>query len=234
MVKDFLSKRRDQKEIDGMINRFYKIRANGESITGKLSQFVSLGKSLWLVMETQEGEVKVSFDNVQSMQEVGAKFRLEELIQITKSRNEVRSTNLNWITGAAKPVRDAARTWFNEEVAKARHQISILTNLFPHRKYQDLDSQLDRIVAEFNASESMLDDVLALVEARKVTQISQIYHGKVSAPRLDAEEEPDAVVAFVGLFVAAGHLDDLVKRIDSVVDSIADAVTITKIVQETD
>ena len=77
----------------------------------------------------------------------------------------------------------------------------------------------------------MLDEVLRLVESREVSQVKEIFHGeRRSLPpgylEKEVPEEPDVGVAFVGLFFAATELNELVTKIDGIVDSYEDMMTV--------
>lgn len=233
LVRDVLSKKREDKDLNSLTGRFYEVRSNGQTNIGFLSSFKKVGNSVWLLMEAQNGVLTIAFDKVDSMREVTQKYRLVELLQITKSRDDARATSLSWLIEGARPVRDKAKKWFDEEVARARHQVHLLVDLFPHRNYQNLEVQLNGIVTAFDASISMLDKVLSLVQNREVTRVKEIYHKeRRQVSELEQEEEPDVVVAFAGLFTAASSLDDLVKRIDGIVDSYEDMMTIFKIASQ--
>lgn len=229
LVKDYLSKRKEQKELDALVGKFYRVTTNGTATDGFLLKVTPLAKSVSLVLETKNGEVLVPIENVEKLEQVPQKFRLEELIELTKAVDGSRTTHLSWIIGAAKPVREAARKWFDEETGRVRHQIRLLVDLFPHRTYQTLADTLNEIESGFDESIAMLDGVISLVEQKRVTQINEIYHEHRPAKFPGQREEPDVVVAIIGMFAAASQLDSLNKRIDGIVGGITDTVTIAKI-----
>ncbi len=234
LIRDYRAKRKEQKDLNALKGKFFEVKSNGQKSTGLLSSFESLGASTWLILETQTGPEKIALDKVETMKEVKKKFRLAELLQITKSRDSSRATSLTWLLAGARPVRDNAKKWFDEEVARARHQIHILVDLFPQRSHQKLESELDGVAGKFDHSIAMLDEVLRLVESREVSQVKEIFHGeRRSLPpgylEKEVPEEPDVGVAFVGLFFAATELNELVTKIDGIVDSYEDMMTVFKI-----
>lgn len=88
VVKDFLSKRKERKDLDALVGKLYEVRTTGTVVRGELSGFSRVGKSLWLTMETQDGSIKISFESVQSMQEISAKTELHYPPQSSQGEQE--------------------------------------------------------------------------------------------------------------------------------------------------
>jgi len=89
-----------------------------------------------------------------------------------------------------------------------------------------LNLQLEKITGDFGDSLTRLDNVLARIEQKEVTQVSQIYH-----PASERTNDPDVIVALAGMFFAARELENLIKHIDSIVAGIADTMTVSRLLQ---
>ncbi|MCL4446882.1 MAG: hypothetical protein M0Z77_08430 [Thermoplasmatales archaeon] len=231
IVKDFVSGHRERKEIETMTGRYFTVKtANGE-VTGRTERFSKVGKSTLMTMETDHGKTSIPLENVQGMTEISSSLKLQQLIKISESRDNPRSTYLSWVLGAAKPVEKSSQKWFEEEVSILGHQIHILTNLFPHRNYEELGDELVEIVEDFKESEQNLDKIIESIEKKKVTQVKQIYHKGVSKLP-GTESEPDVISAISGMFFAASSLESLMKKVDDIVANINDAMTVANIIRE--
>ena len=232
MLKDFLTGRRDKKELGSLIGKFYRAKTSSAKVEGLLTKVSDTSKTTLLVFETKSGISTVPLENIEILEEMSPKALLDELVEISRTRDNVRGTHLSWIIEAAKPVRDAARKWFDDEAMHLEHQIKLLVELFPRLAKQGATMKLEQIRGDFDSAVQMLDEVLVLVEGKKVSRVKQIYHPSQFSQPLEAHREPDIVAAFVGMFSAANELDDLIKEVDGMVDRISDQITVSRIVQE--
>lgn len=231
ILRDFASNRKEKKELESLLNKEYKIQTNGSSYVGLLVKYNHIDKKLVLLIRVKERELTIPFESVQSMEEVGPQLRLHDLLEISRARGQGRPTYLSWLLNGAKPIREGAAKWFDDELAQVDLQIDFLIALFPHRGYVSLKSEAETIKEAFYESVGMLDQVLDLVERKEATRIGDIFHSKAlsSAKRID--EEPDIVLSILGMFTAADSLDKLIRKVDGIVANIEDTVTVMKIVQ---
>ncbi|MHB1868019.1 MAG: hypothetical protein ACYCPP_03640 [Nitrososphaerales archaeon] len=231
VLRDFVSNRKEKRELESLLNKEYKIQTNGSSLLGLLVQFNHIDKRLVLLMKVDGKQLTIPFDSVQSIEEVGPQMRLRDLLEISRIRGQSRPTYLLWLLNGAKPIREAASRWFDDEMSQVSKQVEFLVTLFPHRGYDTLKTEAETIKETFYDSVAELDRVLNRVEKREATRISDIYHSKSLSAGRRADEEPDILLSFVGIFGAAENLDKLIKRVDGIVANIEDTVTVMKIVQ---
>lgn len=232
VLKDFLTGRKDKKELGSLTGKFYRAKTSSAEIEGLLTKVSDTSKTTLLVFETKNGISTVPLDSVEVLEEMTPKVLLDELVAISRAREGARGTHLSWIVGAARPVRDAARNWFDDEAMHLEHQIKLLVELFPRLAKQGATTRLEQIRRDFDSAVQMLDEVLVLVEGKKVSRVRQIYHPNQLSQPLEAHREPDIVAAFVGMFSAANELDDLIKEVDGIVDRVSDQIIVSRIVQE--
>jgi hypothetical protein len=176
IIKD-LAGRQEKKSADKLLNKYYHIRIESENLVGKLLGLDKIGQDLILTVESGEKQMRIPFKSVETFMEVKSEEyefprKLDELLSISKSREEKRPSYLSWLLSSARSIRDSAIKWFDEEASQVERQLDILVFLFKHRNYQDWKSEASQIREKFNKAIGELDQILKLVQEGKATKIT--------------------------------------------------------------
>lgn len=243
VLKNYYAGKEEKKQIGNLLNRYFHIKTNGDVIFGKLIDVAKIGQDLVLTIETKNKEnIRVPFGNIETLKEIKKEQyefpqKMSELISISKTREEDRPDYLRWILDGSKPIRNSAVNWFKKEHSLLENQLTILKFLFPHRDYERLIQETVRCKEEFNNAINELDQAINLVEQGKATRISDVYSDKSQltpiiqpfGTDLENEQRPNVLTAFAGIFNVGRKLDELIKKVDDIILSIKDTMTISRI-----
>lgn len=236
-IRDYINNRREKKELEKLLNKHYQVQTDQGTFLCKFVDFQKIGNNYVLTIETSESQSQIPFDNIRRMEEIVKEEyefprKLDELISISASRLERRPSYLSWLLDSSKPIRDSAIKWFDFEISQVKRQIEILVLLFPHQEgYQDWKEEASQISLGFKKAIEEFDKVLALVEKKEATKITDIYQkSALKTISFGKEEEPPNILgAFIGIFGTSQRLENIIAKVEHTISSIQDTVTITKI-----
>lgn len=238
-IRDYINNRREKKELEKLLNKHYQVQTDQETFLCKFVDFQKIGNNCVLTIETNEKQSKIPFANIKRMEEIVKEEyefprKLDELMSISASRLERRPSYLSWLLESSKPIRNSAIKWFDFEISQVKRQIEILVLLFPHQEgYQDWKEEASQISLGFKKAIEEFDKVLALVEKKEATKITDIYQKNALKPPIpigkEKEEPPNILYAFIGIFGASQRLENIIAKVERTISSIQDTVTITKI-----
>lgn len=238
-IRDYISNRREKKELEKLLNKHYQVQTDQETFLCKFVDFQKIGNNYVLTIETSGSRSKIPFDNIRRMEEIVKEEyefprKLDELMSISASRLERRPSYLSWLLDSSKPIRDSAIKWFDFEISQVKRQIEILVLLFPHQEaYQKWKGEASQISLGFEKAIEEFDRVLALVEKKEATKIADIYQKSalktISIGEEKGEGPPNILGAFTGIFGASQRLENIIAKVERTISSIQDTVIITKI-----